>query len=495
MKFFKVLLSKPTIIVLSIFLQVGIFLGLFYMASVYFKWFQVVTYALGVIIFLVLVNKETKPDHKLPWLTLITFLPIIGLVLYLLFGNIRISKKHRKILSKLTSQHFILLDDRQEDKVKQAMGEDYGQSLSLENQSGYPAHTNTDVKYFETGEKFFQNLLVDLRTAKKFIFMEYFIIEDGYMWSSILAILKEKVKQGVDVRVIYDDVGCMWKLKNNYYKYHKFNKFNPTVSNIHNYRDHRKITVIDGVIAYTGGANLADEYINKVQKFGYWKDCAVRIYGKAVKNFTLMFLHSYYLTSNIPQEDFSKFACDYNEGEENGVVQPFASDPLYCVGEESILNIINQSKEYLYIATPYLICDYTLLNAIKQASLRGVDVRIVVPNVPDKKLVWTLTRSCFEGLIKAGVKIFQYKPGFVHSKLILSDDKIGMVGTINLDYRSLVHHFEDGVLLYKTSCLKDIYNDFKEMFLVSTYQTEEMAKMGFWTKLTCAVFRIFTPMM
>lgn len=503
MKLLKILFSKPTLIVFSIFLQIAFFMSFFYMVQLSFQWVQAITYVLTIVVFLAIVNKDSKPDHKLPWLTLILLVPFFGLIMFLLFGNVRISKKHRKIFKELQAQEQFLKDEREEERIRVKLGEHYGQSLSIKKQGGYNAYTNTSTKYFSTGEDFYQSLLEDLKQAKKFIFMEYFIIERGFMWDGILEILKEKVSSGVDVRILYDDFGCLWKLKNNYYKTlrklgikcYKFNKFNPTVSNVHNYRDHRKITVIDGRVAYTGGANIADEYINVVQKFGYWKDTAIRISGEAVKNFTLMFLQNYYLMANIKTERYEKFVSESFAELEDGVVQPFASDTIRRVGESVLLNIINQAKNYVYITTPYLICDFTLLSAIKEAAVRGVDVRIVVPNIPDKKIVWMQTRSNFYGLIKEGVKIYQYDPGFIHSKVILCDDLVGIVGTINLDYRSLVHHFEDGVYMYNTSCLKDVAKDFEDSFRVSTLQTLETAKLGFFNRLFCAFIKIFSPMM
>lgn len=503
MKILKLLFSKATIILFSIVLQVVSFFILLYSVNLTFKLAQIITYVLGIVIFLIIINKDTKPDNKLPWISIVLIVPLFGIIIYLLFANIKISKKHQRIYLKVDKFSSLLVEDQSNFKMVEQLGEYYGQSLSLTTQSGFPPFSNSKVSYFNSGESFFESLLIDLKEAKEFIFMEYFIIKLGFMWNSILDVLVEKVNQGVDVRVLYDDFGCMWKLKNNYYKKlrklgikcYKFNKFNPTVSNIHNYRDHRKITVIDGNVAYTGGINISDEYINKNQKLGHWKDSAVKIEGQATKSFTLMFLQNYSLMANRFDEDFSRFINKADYAEADGIVQPFGSDAKKLVSEIAIKNLINQSKRYIYITTPYLICDYSLLEAIKQASYRGVDVRLVLPNNPDKKLIWYMSRSNFKSLILSGVKIYQYTPGFIHQKVILCDDDLAIVGTINLDNRSLIHHSEDGVFMYKTQCLKDISKDFEQIFDVSELQTEKSAKLNIFIRLFCAVAKIFTPLM
>ncbi len=507
MRFFKILFSRTTIVLLIILLQLALSLFLIYSVNYYFKWVQVISYILGIIVFLTIVNRKTTAESKLPWLTLVLIFPLFGVVIYVMFSRVNVSRKHLKRYAFMqeNSDKFISQSAKNTDKISEKMGNDYGKSYAINIQSKFPAYADTKTTYFPMGEDFYASLISDLKTAKEFIFMEYFIIEKGEMWNGILDILREKAISGVDVRVIYDDIGCMGLVKNNYYKTLrkygikccKFNKFSPDVSIVHNYRDHRKITVIDGTIGYTGGINIADEYINKKVKFGKWKDTAVKLTGNAVNSLTLMFLQSYSIMNNST-EDIQKFFKQSESYEGFGIVQPFGSGPSafykHNVAENAILNIINQANDYVYISTPYLVCDYTLLTAIKQASLRGVDVKILTPAVPDKKIVWYLTRYSYAELIDAGVKVYQYTPGFNHGKVILADGNSAIVGTINLDYRSLVHHFEDGVFMYKTPCLKDIYNDFINTFAESDLQNERTAKLGFFKKITCAVIKIFSPM-
>ncbi len=499
MKFFKLLFSKAAIVAFTIVLQCAFILLQIYVFSIAFQWLQTTIYVLAIIIFFVIVNKNTYPDYKLPWLALMMF-PFVGLVLYILFGNPKLKLKHSKRYKKIKVQ----IDDFAKSNSS-FINEDIPQSIALQKQSGMPAFTNTDVKFFGDGTPFYESLLNDLKNATRFIFMEYFIIEEGEMWNGILDVLTQKVKEGVDVRIIYDDLGCVGKLKSNYYKKlrklgikcYKFNRFTPIISSIHNYRDHRKITVIDGQISYTGGLNLADEYVNYVSPYGYWKDTAVRLDGEATNSFTLMFLGNYAITAKCV-EDFSPFLCAKPK-EKDGLVQPFGDGPAQIyesnVGENAIVNMLNQAKKYVYMATPYLICDYTLLNAMHMACARGVKVKILVPDIPDKKMVYKITRSSFASLIENGVEIYQYTGAFVHSKLYLSDDEYAIVGTMNLDYRSLVHHYEDGVFLYNASCINDIKADFENSFSLSEKQTTKTVKQGYVTRLACAVMKIFTPLL
>ena len=318
----------------------------------------------------------------------------------------------------------------------------------------------------------YRSLIEDLKKAEKFIFMEYFIVEPGKMWSSIVDILEQKVKEGLDVRVLYDDLGSSPHVKSRYYKTlrkrgikcYKFNKFIPVVSGIHNNRDHRKITVIDGQIGYTGGLNMADEYCNFTHPYGKWKDTAVRLSGKAVNNLTLLFLENYNMTAGTKDHFSDYLLAQAEETEENAMVQPFGDgpEPQYheLIAENAFLSMIENAKESVYITTPYLIIDYTLQRALCFAAKRGVDVQLITPGVPDKKLVYAVTRSNYGALLKAGVKIYEYTPGFIHSKTVVADGKVAFCGTVNFDYRSLVHHFECGVLLYGGKTVTEMQNDF-----------------------------------
>ena len=316
-------------------------------------------------------------------------------------------------------------------------------------------------------------MLEELKKAEKFIFFEYFIVNHGEMWNSILEILEEKAKKGVDVRVMYDDLGCLSTLKSSYpkeldkkgIKCVAFNKLKPFAGVIMNNRDHRKILVIDGKVAFSGGINIADEYINKITKYGHWKDNAIRVKGDAVWNYTVMFL-SIWNSFRHEDGDYTKFKYKFDNNINNGFVIPYGETPLdeEVTGEDIYLNIINQANKYVYIFTPYLIIDTDVINALNLAAKRGVDVRVVIPGIPDKKVVYTLSESYVEPLIKGGVKVYKYTPGFVHSKVFVADDNIATVGTINMDYRSLYLHFECGCYFENVDVIKDIKKRFNSNY-------------------------------
>ncbi|HAX72148.1 MAG TPA: cardiolipin synthase, partial [Firmicutes bacterium] len=372
----------------------------------------------------------------------------------------------------------------------------------------YPLQTNTITEYVTPGEIKFQRLKEELLKAKHFIFMEYFIIEEGSMWDPILEILAQKAKEGVDVRLMYDDVGCLSKIP---YKYdEKIRKlgikcavFNPigTFFNIrYNNRDHRKITIIDGHTAFTGGINLADEYINVNQHLGHWKDAALYLKGEGVWNLTLMFLQNWNYTTNTTDDyDLFKPKVHHLEPfESDGYVLPYGDSPLddEIVGELAYLNMINRAKDYIYINTPYLIVDNELVTALCLAAKSGVDVKIVTPHIPDKWYVHIVTRGYYKELIKAGVKIYEYTPGFMHSKTFVSDDELGIVGTINLDYRSLYLHFECAVWLYKTKSVSQIKEDFvKTLKVCQEITLEECDNVTVYAKVIRAILMIFAPIM
>ena len=327
------------------------------------------------------------------------------------------------------------------------------------------------------------------------------------MWDGIHEILKQKAAAGVEVRVMYDDIGCAGLLPGSYYKKLKkegidcvkFNPFRPVVSGIHNNRDHRKITVIDGKVGYTGGVNLADEYINETSRFGHWKDTALKIQGSAVSNLTVLFLQLF----DAMRKSFSDFekylGTDYESFDEDGYIHPFGDGPkpFYSelVGSNNFINIINSAEKYVWISTPYLIPDYNLLSALRSAAYRGVDVRIITPGIPDKKIIFNMTRSNYKYLLQAGVKIYEYSPGFIHAKEMLADGVTAFVGTVNLDYRSLVHHYECGAVLYKTPCISEIEEGFEETLQASREITDDNFKMNFFASLLNGILDLFSPML
>ena len=358
------------------------------------------------------------------------------------------------------------------------------------------------------GEDWFAKYLEELKKAEHYIFMEYFIIAEGYMWDSILEVLKEKAAAGVEVRLIYDDLGCVNTLPAQYYRTLQacgircaaFNQFRPVLNVVMNNRDHRKITVIDGHTAFTGGINLADEYINRKRRFGHWKDSGIWLYGEAVWTFTVMFLQMWSVITGTACE-FGRYRphiYHIGEFEADGLVQPYGDSPMdsETVGESVYLNIINYAKRYLYIFTPYLIPDNETLTALCQAAKRGVDVRIVTPSIPDKKTVFLLTQSYYEPLMEAGVRIYEYLPGFIHSKSFVCDDEMATCGTFNVDYRSLYLHFECGVFLYKNSSVLQIRQDALNTFEVSEeMQLEKVRSRNLAVRMIQSVLRLFAPML
>ena len=373
----------------------------------------------------------------------------------------------------------------------------------------YPVWKHTSVKYFPIGEEMFASMLEDLKKAEHYIYLEYFIIEEGIMWNTILDILEEKVKEGVDVRVMYDDVGCIFNLPSHYADFLRkkgikcivFNRYIPIFSTVFNNRDHRKILVIDGDVAFTGGINFADEYINEKQRFGYWKDNGVRITGKAVYSMTQMFLQMWNAFALEKDKlDYEKFCLEDVRPlakEERGIVLPYSDHPLDSefVGESVYINLINSAQKYIYFFTPYLIIDNEVVTALILAAKRGVDVRIITPGIPDKKMIFLVTQSYYSQLVEGGVQIFQYRPGFVHAKCAVCDDKIATVGTINLDYRSLYLHFENGLFLYNNDTVMDIKKDILDTLEDCNRIMPEMCKKNMFFLLLQGILRIFAPLL
>ena len=453
-------------------------------------------------------NRDMVPETKIPWILCIVFLNIFGVAIYCAFSSHRPTKKvqqryrmlyahSRKYETGGVTLRRINEEMRRWSDVSEALITEEPAAMMYE-------HTKTE--YFPSGELFWARLLEDLERAEKYIFMEYFIIARGEFWDSILEILARKVKEGVEVRFMYDDIGCMGKVHLVYHKQLeklgikcvKFNPFVPVVSNIHNNRDHRKITVIDGRIGYTGGINLADEYVNVEHPFGNWKDTAVRLEGEGVRGLLFMFLKLYNISVRTCEDYAPYIPQTYERFEGEGFVQPYGSGPrpMYqrSIGEDVYINILSTAKDYVWIMTPYLVIDYRLREALVLAAARGVDVRIITPRIPDKRVVFALTRSNYLALIRGGVKIYEYTPGFIHAKGFLADDKVGVVGTINCDYRSLLFHFEDAVLMYKTKALVDMKKDFEETFAISDQQTEADAKRNVVWRGVCELAKIFAPL-
>lgn len=452
--------------------------------------------------------KNGNFDVKLPWVILILVFPVFGSLFYFLFHQQRVRKKIRKNIENqaYATKKIDFNHDEIYDKLLKLDKRMYNQSNYIYKTNNLPVYQNTETKYLKIGEEFFSILLEELKKAEKFIFIEMFILKQGKMWNSVFNILKEKAKAGVDVRILYDDFGCINTLPYNYKKHVEkynikcevFNPIYPIVTLAHNNRDHRKIIVIDGNVAFTGGINISDEYINEVIRFGHWKDTGIMLKGEAVKSFTLMFLENWHIYRD-KDEDYKKFMPETNYVESNSFVQPYMSTPMDAeeiVARNVYINILNDATDYVYITTPYLVLDQELENALTNAAKRGVDVRIITPHIPDKKYVYVVTRSNYMPLLKSGVSIYEYTPGFIHAKNVCSDDKIATIGSINFDNRSFYHSYECGVWIYNSDTVLDIKKDFLETLEISLKVNKDfLNKIPFSKKLKTGICRILSPLL
>lgn len=511
MKILKFLFSRLVIVGVILALQVAWFLVLVVKLSYYSTIINLLLLILSILVVLWVVNKQDNPAYKLAWVIPILSFPILGGLLYLTMGDKKPSKRFTKKLDREygKSKSLLLQSEDILEELKELDITFANQVKYINNAANFPIHKGTYTEYYKSGEENFEVMKKELEKATKFIFMEYFIIEEGVMWNSILEILERKAKEGVDVRLIYDDVGCLSVLPYKYYKKiesmgikcEAFNHYVPIFSVAMNNRDHRKITVIDGHTAFSGGINLADEYINVKTRFKYWKDTGIMLKGDGVWNYTVMFLQMWNAIRPT-DEDYSIFKPNRIQSADadvlsDGYVQPYGDSPLdeETIGETVYMNIINGAKKYVYIFTPYLIIDNELMTALTVAAKKGVDVRIVTPGVPDKKLVYLVTQSYYKQLIEAGVRIYQYTPGFIHAKCFVCDDEIATVGTINLDYRSLYLHFECGTLLYKTKSVLKVKEDALETISVSEEITKDHCDKNIVVSLLQAVLRLFAPLL
>ena len=508
-KFLQRALNRVVITAIIVLIQVVFFLLEILRWGNYYVGIAFVLRLLTFCAVIYIIWRPNNPAVKLAWIVPILLFPLFGGVMYLFFGHVIVPKKLKESMERTNAlvQKNLVQD---EGIYKALSGEDQvaaNQSGYILNYAGTPVWNHTATTYFPDGLPYWEALLADLEKAQRFIFLEYFILEEGSMWNAVLEILERKVKEGVEVRLMYDDVGCVFLLPKNYnemlekrgIKCVAFNRLVPFLSLVLNNRDHRKIVVIDGKTGYTGGINMADEYINYKHPYGeHWKDSGIRIEGEAVWNFTVMFLQMWNM-SRCTEEDYGRYRYHFKEPlQAAGYVQPYMDTPLdgEIVGENVYLNIIGNARKYVYIYTPYLVTDNEMITALKLASKRGVDVRIVTPGVPDKKFVYWLTQSNYQNLIEAGVGIYQYTPGFIHSKCILCDDELATVGTINFDYRSFYHHFECGVFLYKADAIEELKKDMEETFTVSEQITLEWCRDKFVkTNVIGPVLKLFSPLL
>lgn len=455
-------------------------------------------------------TRQENPAYKIGWIFLILAVPVFGLLMYFFFSQRKLGPKQRARGSDIveSARPYLLPSLECRERLWKISEGGLRQSEYIFATSHFPVWEHTTTKYFPMGVDFWEALVEDLKKAEKYIFMEYFIVEEGVMFDTIFEILVEKARQGLDVRFMFDDIGTMNKVKtgfSNMIREHGircevFNPLRPILNSMFNNRDHRKITVIDGKVGYTGGANLADEYINARKRFGIWKDAAIRLEGQAVWSLLVMFLQMWCYAADM-DESLEPFVPQLKENADvssDGFVQPFGDSPLdnNPVCQRAYLNMITRAKDYVYINTPYFDVGNEILDALTMAAKSGVDVRITVPHIPDKKMVFLLTKAYYPVLIRAGVRIYEYTPGFIHSKTFVCDDCYGMVGTINLDFRSLYLHWEDGVWLYDASCLKAMKEDYLRTMEISHEVTyAETQKTGPLGRLVQAVLRVFGPLL
>ena len=499
--------SRLVITVVLVLLQAFWLFAVFNWLSEYAQWISRAGLALSVIMCLALIRQDsTVPEFKISWMILFMLMPVQSGLLYLLWGNKRPVFGLRRRLERAgqAMDPTRRPDPAAEEQLEKADPRAAMTAKYLHDYAPAPVCSGTAVKYYPDGQSMFADMLPALRSAEHSIYVESFIIGMGEMWGQIHEILRQKAAAGLDVRVIYDDAGCLSLLPHNYaeilqadgIRAFSFNRCVPVLNLVMNNRDHRKIMVIDGKIGFTGGVNLADEYINKLKRFGYWKDSGVRLEGPgatALANIFLTFWKAQYPDEEIDMDRDLPLAAPVKT---DCLVQPFADSPAdrEAVAKNTYLELINQAQKRLYICTPYLILDNDLLSCLRLAAKRGVDVRIYTPGVPDKPTIYQLTRSYFPHLLRAGVKIYSYTPGFLHAKTWLMDDRIAAVGTVNLDYRSLYLHFENSVLIYGGAVLENVRKDLAEIERESKEVTLGDCRTGFVGTMYSAVLRLVAPL-
>lgn len=482
-------MQRLLFVAVALILQVALFVVLFTKLNDYATWINMLIRITALVLVLVIYSWHTTATMKMPWVVLIASFPVFGVAFYLLVGINGGTKRMRKryeevdafLLPHLPKNHAVY------EAEKSFSPAAAGISSYIYSKSGYPVYQNTDIVYYGDAAKALEAQLEDLAKAEHFIFMEYYAIEDKESWQRIEEVLVQKVKEGVEVRVFYDDLGSIGfittdfvqKLENKGIACRVFNPFMPGLNLFLNNRDHRKITVIDGKIGFTGGYNLANEYFNVTHPYGLWKDSGIRLEGDAVKSLTVAFLEMWNAVKERAKtgirKELSDYLIDYDyRAEQKGFIQPYADQPMdnEQLGEEVYISIINKANSYCYFMTPYLIITDEMAHALSLAAKRGVDVRIITPGIPDKKIVYSVTRSFYNCLVRNGVRIYEWKPGFCHAKLSVADDLMSTCGTINLDYRSLYHHFEIGCYMVDTNIAKEIKADFDQMILQCEEVTE-----------------------
>ena len=508
-KFFKMVFSRAGIFVILILIQLLVFLGIPYYLKEYATFIYSAMSVMEIVVLVYIINTEGNPAFKMTWMLCVMALPVIGTVFYI-YVHLQLETRfvqNRLAALRMETEPYMDQDEKVTEALWASKSANAQLSYYLSHQLGFPTYRNTEVEYFPVGEDKFASKIKELEKAEKFIIMEYFIVEEGIMWDTILEILKRKVNEGVEVRFMYDGM-CAFDLLPYSYpkKLQKFgikckmsNKIRPFVSTIQNNRDHRKICVIDGQTGYVGGVNLADEYINEKERFGHWKDTAVLLRGDAVQSLTMIFLQMWDVDMR-GVEPYGKYLTKKAESlnDRLGYVIPYADSPFdhENVGEEVYFHILNHAKKYVHIMTPYLILDNEMLTTLIRAAKSGIEVIIIMPHIPDKWYAFAVAKTYYKELIEGGVQIYEYAPGFVHAKVFVSDDDTATVGSINLDFRSLYLHFENGVFIYDNPEVQKVEEDFQNTLAKCHKVTvTEVRNRGVLMKVAGQVLRLVAPLM
>ena len=487
-------------------MQVGVILFIASFFAAKMAWIYTILEAISIIMVIYILNKKGNPSYKITWIAYILIFPLVGGLVYLFWGGGRVFPYVKRQMVKFArgSSRFTKQDKRVTNKLLYEDMLHARQAKFLSNACELPVYDGTKTTFLAPGEKALPELLAELKKAEKYIFLEFFILSEDSMWEEIFETLKERIANGVEVRLIFDDFGSITRQYRHFVKRMEaegilvqvFNKIKPSPNIFMNNRNHRKIIVIDGKVAFTGGMNIADEYINRTTLHGYWMDCLIKLEGRAVTSFVVMFLAMWgYCAKNYQR--FNRYVADYSV-EAEGFVQPYCDGPINDKNpaEGIYMQLLNTAQKYVYIVSPYLIVDHTMLKELCLAAESGIDVRIITPKIPDKGYVHPVTQHSYEQLLESGVRVFEYTPGFVHSKLFVSDDSVATVGTVNMDYRSFYFHFECGVWL----CGSDTVKDIKKHFLTLQADSEEIVmekwkKRPLATKIKQTLLYIFAPFM
>ncbi|MCM1136722.1 MAG: cardiolipin synthase [Clostridium sp.] len=507
---FKIIFGRTLIIIVMVVLQALALLGSFFWLSSYYPFIWESMSILGALLVIFIINRDEPTEFKLSWIIPICIFPVLGALIYLFvvgnFSGIGLKVKYGRRVKETEGKLYT--DKEAEKALAECSPQFRGFAHYMEHTAGFPVYHHSEAAYYPLGEDKFADLIRELKKAEKFIFLEYFIIERGIFWNTVLDILKEKVKEGVEVRVMYDGMCSMVLLPYRYprelekygIKAKMFAPIVPFLSTAQNNRDHRKILVIDGKVAFTGGVNLADEYINKTVRFGHWKDVAVKITGDAVRSFTVMFLQMWNV-SELGSEDYDKYLKEIvfeKPLSHDGFVIPYGEAPARSavVGKTVYESIIQRASNYVHIMTPYFIVDREFLDSMRYAARRGVEVSMILPHIPDKKAVYYIARTFYPELLEAGIRVYEYTPGFVHAKSFVSDDECAAVGTVNLDYRSFYHHFECGACFYGSSMVAKVEEDFQNTLKKCQEVTMDYyRKIPLYQKIVGRISRLVAPLL